>query len=369
MEGFPWGGSEELWAKTALEALAKNHQVQVCVKEWSPEPIKIKTLRNNGALILKRQAHLKGFLNRVFRKLRNTQQATYLNDITIFNPDYILISQGASFDFIRNPELFNFIQAFKKPYALISQFNYETGEILFNRVSSKIRTIDHLWQKFYFVSSRNLQTAERQIACALPNTEIIDNPLNLNKVGILNWPNTEIINIACVARYDCSFKGQDILIQTLSMPVFKNVKYFLNFYGKGPDESYLRALVKYYGLQEKITINNYIEDIDSLWETHHLLALPSIAEGTPLSLQECLFKGRPALVTDVGDCTKLVTDGQNGFVAPTASVNCLKAKLIEIFATPLIRLKEMGEASFNVATTQIDLHSSLKILTNIEKNG
>lgn len=54
LEAAPWGGSEELWSRTALRLLAAGAYVAVSVPDWSPEPPPIARLRAAGAEVFKR---------------------------------------------------------------------------------------------------------------------------------------------------------------------------------------------------------------------------------------------------------------------------------------------------------------------------
>jgi glycosyltransferase involved in cell wall biosynthesis len=127
--------------------------------------------------------------------------------------------------------------------------------------------------------------------------------------------------MACVARLDCDYKGQDILLQTLSTEQWRERDFQLNFYGAGPHLEHLLQLIKLYHLQEKVGVQGYVQDIDRIWETNQILVLPSLSEGTPLALVEAMLSGRAALTTDVGDSAAYVLDGKTGFLAAVASVN------------------------------------------------
>ena len=50
MEGYSWGGSEELWVEMALVALANGHQIEASVKHWGTPNSKLKTkkIKKNG---------------------------------------------------------------------------------------------------------------------------------------------------------------------------------------------------------------------------------------------------------------------------------------------------------------------------------
>ena len=56
--------------------------------------------------------------------------------------------------------------------------------------------------------------------------------------------------------------------------------------------------MSYYQQEKKVSIGSFVSDMDEVWQKHHALVLPSISEGTPLSLQEAILKGRTVLATD-----------------------------------------------------------------------
>ena len=48
MEGCPWGGSEELWAAMAMQALKKGHEVLISVCDWPQTPPALGLLQANA---------------------------------------------------------------------------------------------------------------------------------------------------------------------------------------------------------------------------------------------------------------------------------------------------------------------------------
>lgn len=363
MSAFSWGGSEELWFKVASLALEKNYQIQVCTEDWVNLPVKINQLKNLGAKLALRKKPNSNIKNRLLRLLKINTVPNYINSIIRYNPDVILVSQGATFDFFYHEFLYNLLMKLKKPYFLISQFNYEYGHLQSQTIRNRLINPAHLWNKFYFVAERNLLTACRQVAHTILNTEIVSNPVNIKNESSVKWPKEEILKMACVARYDCDYKGQDILLFALRS--FKEENFIINFYGSGPDELVLKSLIEVYGLKGKAFINKHVTDIDAIWQNHHILILPSIAEGTPLSLQEALIKGRPALVTDVGGNSTLIVDGQTGFLADYPSAISITKKLEILFKTDLKNLKKMGEKATIKALSTINFQSAEDILKDI----
>ena len=49
MQGFPWGGSEELWCKVANKALDEKNEVIVSAKKWETVHPKLQQLMDKGA--------------------------------------------------------------------------------------------------------------------------------------------------------------------------------------------------------------------------------------------------------------------------------------------------------------------------------
>src|SRR5260370_13460723 len=99
MGGNPWGGSEELWAATALEALDDGHEVFVSVLGWADTPVKVAELDRRGGKMLRRHnpdCQLQGRLFGVASSYRDLFKA---------NPDVLVISQAWIYDVIANSEL------------------------------------------------------------------------------------------------------------------------------------------------------------------------------------------------------------------------------------------------------------------------
>jgi glycosyltransferase involved in cell wall biosynthesis len=154
----------------------------------------------------------------------------------------------------------------------------------------------------------------------LTNSEFTWNPLNLNDFTIVPWPKMEIIQMAIVGNL-VQGKGHDTLFEVLSKDKWNNRNYFLNIYGNGEGERYLRDLCNFYQLTEKVRFKGFVSSATKIWQENHILLIPSSGEGLPISLVEAAICGRPAVVTDVGGNTEIIEEGITGFVAcaPTVS--------------------------------------------------
>ena len=70
-DNVAWGGSEELWSKTALH-LSKNYHTTAFVKKWNPVPKSIHMLKEAGVEIVykhKPKQKKRSFFYKILRKL------------------------------------------------------------------------------------------------------------------------------------------------------------------------------------------------------------------------------------------------------------------------------------------------------------
>jgi L-malate glycosyltransferase len=385
MEGFPWGGSEELWHETALHALENNHNVLVLSKYWERPSEKINELINRGANVLfyhqpikNKESFLKRFKDIVLKKqniktIKSKKWKLSLKNLKEFPPDVLIINQGGSFDLAKDQILCDFLKENKIPYFIICQYLSDVGNRLPDIIAEKSRDLMNNALEVYFVAERNKITAERLLAQTLPNARIVNNPVNIKSKNIVPYPSSANgINFACVARLDIAYKGQDSLLQVLSQKKWKERDWNLCFFGNGHDKELLENQIKYFGLEDKVKLGGHVSDISGIWERHHILILPSIGEGTPLALAEAMLSGRTAIVTAAGGNTELIKNNKNGFVAASPlpeylddAIECAWNKRAEwkalgenAFASAIERYKEKsGKALFELILAKSEILS------------
>jgi|SRR5271166_2807310 len=316
----PWGGSEELWAATALKALEAGHEVFVSVFGWTNDPPKLRELKVRGARILRRH-------NPDLQIQESFGAASSYRDLFKTNPDVILVNQCGSFDVLWLTDLLELLSVTPIPFVLICQCN-EGLPVLTNVYSRKhVCNIFSRAFRVLFVSNQNRVDAERQLARKICNSAVVLNPVNLSDRSYLTWPESRTARFASVARMEAMWKGQDVLIEALSAHQWKQRDWRLTLYGSGSDEGYLRSLVDFFGLQEHITFAGHLNDVRTIWAREQVLVMISRAEGTPLALVEAMLCGRPAIVSDVGGNQEWVTEGQTGFVAEAPAIRLARAAL------------------------------------------
>ena len=277
MKGFAWGGSEELWAAVVETALHNNHQVAVSVDEVQRDAPRNLRLAELGARFSFRKrpfARVSGRMDRVWSRFSKP-----LKNLMAFDPDIWCVSLGSAFDLAFDAALFDefrrAVRSGQVPYVLIVQLNVDS------RPSERFRTrqveLVNGAARVAFVSDKNHRALERQLCTHIENSMLVRNPLNLATLDVVPWParSQAAIRLACVARLEVAYKGQDLLLQALASLEIHRSRWSLTFYGAGPDEDYLRHLTAFYGLEDNVHFAGHAADIRSIWEDNHALVLSS----------------------------------------------------------------------------------------------
>jgi glycosyltransferase involved in cell wall biosynthesis len=362
--GGPWGGSEELWCRTARLALERGHQVAVVNFRW-PEPHpKIRELRERGAWLLQlaRLQDLEHDRSLRWRLQLKLERFRVWNALAAWKPDVVCVSHGSTFDILFSWAFTRFLEEHDVPYTAICQHNSEDLCLTSDTARQTAIAYFSRARQVVFVAEGNRRVAERQIAASVPRACVVRNPVNLTSFESVPFPNSDAVKLANVARLDAKCKGQDVLLQALSAEPWKQRRWFLRFYGAGPDRPYLERLADYYQIADKVEFCGHVSDVQSIWADNHLLVMPSRSEGTPLSLVEAMICGRPSVVTDVGGNTEWIDEPATGFVAEAPSARSLNSALERAWEAQE-RWESIGERAHQAALSKIDPHPEETILS------
>ena len=324
MDGLPWGGSEELWSQAATRLLADGHDVLASVIGWPEMPAALAELGRRGAVI-ERRPKVTPLWRRAANRLRRVFPGTAdaepsWKKILGFRPDMVCISQGAAICGV--DWMLRCLDA-GIPYAAICQANSEYWWPDDSR-AEKVRTAYGGCRHASFVSHRNRQLFESQIAEPLPRSEVVRNPFVVPYDVVTDWPEpAEPLRLACVARLDPKAKGQDLIIEVLASDKWRSRGVLVSLFGSGPCCETLRRLVAFHRLESSVTFAGHVGDVAGIWRTHHALLLPSRYEGLPLALVEAMLCGRIGIVTDIAGNTEVLEDDVTGFVAASPTTGHL----------------------------------------------
>jgi glycosyltransferase involved in cell wall biosynthesis len=316
MHGWQWGGSEELWSQAAIQLRKAGHDVQASVGYWPRLSNKAIALSQHRIGLETHSSGQGGPVRRIWDRLSHRNRKSY-DRLKQFNPDLVLISQGhnsGGFDWAK------VCQEAEIPYVIIVHCNFEQWSFEEQLGDAKLSYANAL--RVFCVSQKNLDLLRLQLSEPLLNAEVVRNPYNISPERLLPWPDESgMSRLACVARMDPKAKGQDLLLQVLGLPEWRDRTVELNFFGTGSAEPKLRRMAGALQLNN-VHFRGHVNDVGSIWQQNHLLVLPSRYEGLPLALVEAMWCARPAVVTDIGGNAELCLDDETGFVAPAATVSC-----------------------------------------------
>lgn len=328
----PWGGSEELWADAALALRATGHQVTILKTAFDAQHPRIQQLQAAGCPVIGLSAP-PTLMNRLLNRLLPTRRQWTLSESQLAQlrqhlrhqqPHLVVVAQGSNFDGIGFADI---CRGAKYPFVLLSQ---KAADIFFPPVHQRVaaRLAYGAARHCYFVSRHNLTVTQHQLGLALTHASVMANPFNVPHAGELPWPApAAVVRLACVARLEVLDKGQDILLQVLALPKWRQRPLHVSFFGSGGDGPALRDMAELLGLDHRVTWAGQVPDITTVWADHHALVLPSRYEGLPLALVEAMLCGRPAIATAAGGTAELLDDNETGFVAGAATVSALDEAL------------------------------------------
>jgi glycosyltransferase involved in cell wall biosynthesis len=323
-----WGGSEVLWTQSARELNKKGYTVNGGIK-YNYELIKEFIPDYSNYLNLQNQFRHPPILQRILQKLqlgkyppKNILHKYLKNN----KPDLVIISQGNN---IEGKQFMMDCVAFNIPFTTITHLvTPDFWPALNDTLIDELRQLYSKAQCNFFVSHSTLLLHEKLLGEKLQNSAIVYNPFTKSKPIDICYPPTEnsIYKIALIGRVETFHKGYDLLIEVLKNKKWQERPVHFSLYGNGPHVELLKRLIH----QNSITnfsVHNHQEDITAIWNSHHILLMPSRMEGQSLTLIEAMHFKRAAIVTDVGGTNELIDEGVNGFIAKYPTAECIDAAM------------------------------------------
>jgi glycosyltransferase involved in cell wall biosynthesis len=328
MNDAPWGGSEVLWSKTASLALHDKHEVLITAYQHPVPALPLVNLVAEGAELFYRDAYRSELHIRLLRRLKQTLKpiSAELQRIKEYNPDVVFVNQGGYNDVIYKKDVWAWLTTGKIPYLIICHLYQDPVKITEDVRGATLAAYQNA-RSVLTISHKQTLVLERQLATALPNAQVIQNPLNIPAQIPLSFPKIEVPQLAVVASLDSDRKGQDVLFQALSSSVWQARQWQLNVYGKGPDHAYLEQLATYYSIKHKVVFHGHLADSADIWRANHLLVISSRIESGPMVLLEAMLAGRPVVSTDVGLVGDWLHEGDTGFIAEASLPGSLSLAL------------------------------------------
>lgn len=328
IDGYPWAGSEELWYRVIKHNIENNGTVQGVIPPIMFSSEKIKSLISNGGQFKKRPYLIHRRLTSLYVKFVNNVYRDLLEKC-----DVTIVSLGSILDLTYIQGLVEALLKCNNKFILLLQFNSDHLQL-----NSKTRSIlQNIYTKSsaqVFVSNQNLEIATRQLAMNFNNASVIYNPIKLKikEPFLFHKDQHEEVTFGCVARFENLWKGFDVLFKVFSEEQWSKRNWSLNLYGSGPDENYIRQLINFYKLEDKVTIHGQVKDINKVWEENDVKVLVSRAEGIPLAVLEAMICGKVVVTTDVGGNCEIIEHNSSGFISAAPTVSSFSKTLEEVWS-------------------------------------
>lgn len=316
MNGAAWGGSEELWYKTALYLANNGAKTGCAVYAWPQKEERLKGLESAGCAVYRFPQRDKSG-NKAMKLLKKIRHQKSLQRIVDALPltDYetIVINLGG-FE-IYAAQWKNLYKRLSR-YALVFH-NYNETHLFSLRQKRILRAWIQNASVNLFAAAPIKKMLERALNLQLNNGAVFINPITFappaQAIPFPPPPNGTYV-FAVFAALDVSRKAQDKLINVLSTRQWKQRPWQLRLYGEGGDKALLQKLIDDAGLQTKVFLKGHTGNVAGAMRESHLVLQLTAVDAMPLSVMEAMAVGRPLAVTRIGDMPAWVHEEENGWV-------------------------------------------------------
>ena len=136
----------------------------------------------------------------------------------------------------------------------------------------------------------------------------------------------------------------------------------LQIIGDGPLMTSLQAQVVAAGLTDTVWLPGARSDIAALMHGFSVFALPSFAEGTPVTLLEAMATGLPVVASAVGGIPDVVADGATGILTEASDIEAIASALARYCTEPGLAAAH-GAAGRKIVENQYSMTAMLSHYT------
>ncbi|MFI0373467.1 glycosyltransferase [Actinomadura sp. 1N219] len=214
------------------------------------------------------------------------------------------------------------------------------------RASSRYRRV----RENYADADRMLVlTAEDADAWArngMTNVDYIPNALH---VAPDVHPTLDLPVVACVGRLSYE-KGVDLMLEAWERVSARHPGWRLHVYGGGPDGERLKAQADAAGLSGSVEFRGVVADVEEALVEASIFALPSRAEGFPMSVLEAMAYGLPTVAFDCAPGVRalLAAEHGGGVLVEPGDTTAFARELDRLIEAPDLRRTLGAEARASV---------------------
>jgi glycosyltransferase involved in cell wall biosynthesis len=132
-------------------------------------------------------------------------------------------------------------------------------------------------------------------------------------------------------------KGIKYLIESSSMLNDLNIPVKVLIIGQGPQQKELEDLAKEKGIESKVIFTGFQWDVENWLPALDVFVLPSLTEGTPMSLLEAMAFGIPVVASAVGGVPQVIDSGKNGILVSPGKPGEIKDAVLNLYRNENLR--------------------------------
>ena len=125
-------------------------------------------------------------------------------------------------------------------------------------------------------------------------------------------------------------KGLDVLLEAAPQIAREVPEVEFRVVGDGPLRADLERRAREVGAERFVTFLGERSDARELLASFDVLALPSRAEGTPLTIVESMLAGTPVVASAVGGIPEQISHGETGLLVPAEDRDSLAASVVQV---------------------------------------
>lgn len=373
LKGAPWGGSEQLWYKTALHAVKNGYDVTCAVYDLEGKEEKLNILSKSGCNLImlpfaeKKKQIFKKLYYKVYSKhITNFKLKKVIGELSGNYYDHIVINQSGFMDVINDPWV-DFTLNSKTSSLVYHNYieKYTFSAVKAEKMKKWQSSVSHN----LFAANHMKEVISKQLNFSIPNSSLIFNPIAFQPQQTnFNIDEKSCLKMVMLAALIASTKAQDCLIAVLSSEKWKNRNWSLEFYGDGPDKLLLTKMIEKAGLDTKVFLRGFTNDVKSVLNDSHVLLQITKQDAMPIAVIEAMAVGRPVVVSRIGDMPQWVSENINGWIAEDTSYEEVD-RVLEALWLNRLNLPAMGNKSFEIFRSKFPENIEERFLKQISEES
>jgi glycosyltransferase involved in cell wall biosynthesis len=140
------------------------------------------------------------------------------------------------------------------------------------------------------------------------------------------------------------------------------------FIGDGRERTRLELLAREWGLEQNVQFLGFRQDMPNVYASLDLLVLPSLDEGLPMAILECMAAGTPVIATRVGAVEKLVRNEETGLLLAPGDQEALNQAVVRLLSDRDLA-RRLGKAGQDLVNREFSSDAMARNYLDLYRSG